>query len=221
MDADTDVYDLGNVDNLSLPGDHLPKAELELPLPVVKTAVVSRRIDYEAPPEVHDDPDHAYFRESWVSAESPTIPLYDGSPIQNALDAQNFDLFRLEYQLWSGTMDLDQSVFWNVGARYHGPTFLQQILQTLGHIAQTQLIGNDILGPRRNDQQRGLRVSQPIGHLSHRPVAAHNRHQIGLVLSSKSQLMSVPSVLAGPNGYFIPHVGQISLETPTYRPTPS
>jgi hypothetical protein len=73
----------------------------------------------------HDDPDHAFFEESWVSAESPTIPLYDGSPIQNALNAQSLDLFRLEYQLWTGTMDRDQAVFWNVGARYHGPTFTQ------------------------------------------------------------------------------------------------
>jgi hypothetical protein len=28
--------------------------------------------------------------------------------------------------MWTGTADLDQAVFWNMGARYHGPTFLQQ-----------------------------------------------------------------------------------------------
>jgi hypothetical protein len=73
----------------------------------------------------HDDPDHAFFRESWVGGESPTIPLHSGSPIQTALTNQGLDLFRLEHQHWSGTMDLDQAVFWNWGARYHGPTFLQ------------------------------------------------------------------------------------------------
>jgi len=67
MDADTDVYDLGDVDNLSLPGDHLTKAEPGLPLPVVKTSSVPRRIDYGAPPELHDDPD-------WTAVPSMVIP---------------------------------------------------------------------------------------------------------------------------------------------------
>jgi hypothetical protein len=75
----------------------------------------------------HDDPDHAFFRESWVGGESPTIPLYPGSPIAQAgVGDPDHNRLRLEYQLWTGTMDLDQAVFWNVGARYHGPTFLQQ-----------------------------------------------------------------------------------------------
>jgi hypothetical protein len=75
----------------------------------------------------HEDPDHAFFRESWVGAESPTIALYDGSPLATAgVGDPDHDVLRLEYQLYTGTMDVDQAVFWNVGARYHGPGYLQQ-----------------------------------------------------------------------------------------------
>jgi hypothetical protein len=74
----------------------------------------------------HDDVDHRLNRESWVGAESPTIDLSPGSPITQAGVGSTHNLFRLEYQLYTGEMDLDRAVFWNVGARYHGPTFLQQ-----------------------------------------------------------------------------------------------
>jgi hypothetical protein len=75
----------------------------------------------------HDDDDHAFFRESRVLAESPTIDLSAGSALRAAGVGTTHDRLRIEYQIFTGHMEFPvEAVLYTVGVRYHGPSFLQQ-----------------------------------------------------------------------------------------------
>jgi hypothetical protein len=77
----------------------------------------------------HDDPDHAFFRESWTCAMSPTIDLSPGSPLSLAgVGDATHDVCSFEFDLFSGRPmhPLESAVFFQVGASYFGPGFQQQ-----------------------------------------------------------------------------------------------
>ncbi len=67
MDGDTNIYDLGNVDNLDLPGSIKPEVDSPPERRVVKTAAPPRRIDFGDPPKMHADPD-------WTAVPSLILP---------------------------------------------------------------------------------------------------------------------------------------------------
>lgn len=67
MDGDTNIYDLGNVDNLDLPGSLTPEEAVPPERLAVKTAAPPRRIDFGDRPEVHADPD-------WTAVPSLVLP---------------------------------------------------------------------------------------------------------------------------------------------------
>jgi hypothetical protein len=74
MDTDTDVYDLGEIDNLSLNDDLLPQPEEKPPRQMQRSKVKNTRlreqIDLKLPaplPDMHDDPD-------WTAVPSLFIP---------------------------------------------------------------------------------------------------------------------------------------------------
>jgi hypothetical protein len=82
----------------------------------------------------HDDPNHVQVIESFQAMESPTIDLaiQGGPPATkngqgiDQLMAQREHLI-LNYDLYTGYMDLDQSVFHHTGVRYHGPDMVSPI----------------------------------------------------------------------------------------------
>jgi TM2 domain-containing membrane protein YozV len=67
MDGDTNIYDLGDVDKLKLPGDLERMEAPELPRVAAKPGAPPRRIDFGAPPEIHADPD-------WTAVPSLVLP---------------------------------------------------------------------------------------------------------------------------------------------------
>ncbi len=67
MSIDSNVYDLGDVDKLNLPGELKAATAPELPRVATKQGTPPRRIDFGAPPEIHADPD-------WTAVPSLVIP---------------------------------------------------------------------------------------------------------------------------------------------------
>ena len=95
----------------------------------------------------------------------------------------------------------------------------EQMLYMIRGVAKTQLAGDYILRARRDNQQRRLRVSQPIGYLGYGSVSADHGHQIGLIPGLHGQLMPMSRALGGPNAALIAHLAQIGLEPAVDRPT--
>jgi len=67
MDSDSNIYDLGDVDKLNLPGDLETPQAPDLPRVAQKQDGAPRRIDFGAPPEIHADPD-------WTAVPSLVVP---------------------------------------------------------------------------------------------------------------------------------------------------
>ncbi len=82
----------------------------------------------------HDDVDalpHGYGligKERHMGMISPTIDFTGPRAAAQGtaqILSEGKDLFRVEYDLHTGTMDLEQAVFWNIGAAYNNPVTVQ------------------------------------------------------------------------------------------------
>lgn len=67
MDSDTNIYDLGDVDKLNVPGEPETDEAPDLPRPTARAAIPPRKIDFGPPPEIHADPD-------WTAVPSLVVP---------------------------------------------------------------------------------------------------------------------------------------------------
>jgi hypothetical protein len=79
----------------------------------------------------HDDSERmrVEFRQTW---ESPTIDLAVRTAAPGTKNAQGIDHetalrtgILMDYDIYTGFMSLDESIFWQIGGRFHGPTATQ------------------------------------------------------------------------------------------------
>jgi hypothetical protein len=79
----------------------------------------------------HDDQDalpHGFGSQWHMGMVGPTIAFTGPrAAAQGTAEilAGGYELFRMQYDMHTGAMDLDQAVFWNVGAAYSGPSSVQ------------------------------------------------------------------------------------------------
>ena len=73
----------------------------------------------------HDDPQHRHAEETWNMAVSPTINVAPRSPIRDEIGYDG--VMRVQYDLYSGNMDLDAAVFYSVGCRFYSTRMTQAV----------------------------------------------------------------------------------------------